>query len=94
MIGAQESNLKSENAVKLPIQARSLLLEIALDGATSVQLQTSGDNNTWHNVGAAITADSLTSYDDGSEHFLVYVRVVISGTMGANGKANLFYGVE
>ena len=39
-----------------------------------------------------VDADGLLSYNDSDEHFLQYVKVVVTGTMGANGKLNLYFG--
>ena len=92
MVGSEIKDLKDEETFTLPSNARSIMIEIALDGATDVQLQTSHDGNYWHNVGSAITADGLTSYDDTSENFLQKIKVVITGSMGNSGKANLYFG--
>ena len=92
MVGSEIKDLKDGETFTLPSNARSIMIEIVLDGATNVQLQTSHDGNSWHNVGTAITADGLTSYDDGSENFLQKVKIAITGNMGNNGKANLYFG--
>lgn len=92
MIASEIRDLKDGNSVNLASNARSIVLEIALDGATSAQVQISHDKVNWHNLGAVISSDGVVSYDDSSEHFLQYVKVVVTGTMGGNGKLNLYYG--
>ena len=92
MVASEIRDLKDGAIVNLGSNARSMVLEVALDGATNVQVQISHDKTTWHNLGTAISADGLLSYDDASEHFLQYVKVNVTGTMGANGKLNLFFG--
>ena len=89
MVATEKLDLKDGHALVLPINARSILLEVDIGSGSNLQLQTSHDNNVWHNVGAAVNADSLTSFDDSSENFLQYVRVInYSGTT----KVNLFFG--
>jgi len=96
MVSSEIKDLKNGAIVTLPSNARGMILEVALDGATAgVQLQISHDKVTWHNLSTAITADGLIAYDDNTEHFLQYVKVVVdesSGVMGANGKLNLYLG--
>tara|TARA_A100001037_G_C14546116_1_gene369531 strand:+ start:178 stop:477 length:300 start_codon:yes stop_codon:yes gene_type:complete len=96
MVSTEIKDLKNGAIVTLPSNARSMILEVALDGATAgVQVQISHDKVTWHNLGTAVTADGLLSYDDASEHFLQYIKVVVdesNGAMGANGKLNLYLG--
>lgn len=95
MVASEIKNLKDGNIVNLGSNARSIVLEVALDGANSAQVQISHDKVTWHNLGASISSDGLVSYDESSQHFLQYVRVVVDesgGAMGANGKLNLYYG--
>ena len=92
MISSEIKDLKDGAVVNLASNARSLILEVALDGATSAQVQISHDKTTWHNLGTAIASDGLVSYDDSSEHFLQYIKIVVTGTMGANGKLNLYFG--
>ena len=92
MVASEIRDLKNGVIVNLGSNARSMVLEVALDGANSAQVQISHDKTTWHNLGTAITADGLLSYDDTSEHFLQYVKIDVTGTMGGNGKLNLFFG--
>ena len=92
MISSEIKDLKDGAIVTLDSNARSLILEVALDGATGVQVEISHDKSTWHNLGTSITADGLISYDDSSEHFLQYIKITVTGTMGANGKLNLYFG--
>ena len=92
MVGSEIKDIKDGSSFTLPSNARTIMIEIALDGATNVQLQTSHEGSSWHNVGSAITSDGLTSFDDSSENFLQKVRVVVTGTMGGSGKANLYFG--
>lgn len=95
MVSSEIKDLKDGAIITLPSNARGMIIEIALDGADSAQVQISHDKVTWHNLGTAVTADGLLSYDDASEHFLQYVKIVLdetSGTMGSNGKLNLYLG--
>lgn len=92
MVASEIRNLKNGAIVNLGSNARSMILEVALDGASGIQVQISHDKVTWHNLGTAITADGLLSYDDTSEHFLQYVKIDVTGSMGANGKLNLYFG--
>ena len=92
MVASEIRNLKDGNIINLGSNARSIVLEIALGGATSVQVQISHDKVNWHNLGTTISSDGLVSYDDSSEHFLQYVKVVVTGTMSASGKLNLYFG--
>tara|TARA_B100000902_G_C27255325_1_gene887532 strand:- start:883 stop:1170 length:288 start_codon:yes stop_codon:yes gene_type:complete len=92
MIASEIKDLKAGEIVNLASNVRSIMLEVALDGATNIQLQISHDKTTWHNFGAVIDADGLLAYSDKDEHFLQYVKVVVTGTMGANGKLNLYFG--
>jgi len=92
MVASEIKDLKNGAIVNLASNARSIMLEVALDGATNIQLQISHDKTTWHNFGTVVSADGLLSYDDSNEHFLQYVKVIVTGTMGANGKLNLYLG--
>jgi|TARA_B100001094_G_scaffold324204_1_gene376403 hypothetical protein len=92
MVSSEIKDLKDGAIITLPSNARGIVLEIALDGATGIQLQISHDKTTWHNFGTVVDADGLLSYNDSDEHFLQYVKVVVTGTMGANGKLNLYFG--
>lgn len=95
MVASEIKDLKDEAIVNLASNARSIILEVALDGADGVQVQISHDKVTWHNLGTAISSDGLISYDDSGEHFLQYIKVVVDETnnpMGANGKLNLYFG--
>ena len=92
MVASEIRDLKDGAIVNLASNARSIILEVALDGATSAQVQISHDKVTWHNLGEAIDADGLISYDDSNEHFLQYIKVVVSGNMGGNGKLNMYFG--
>ena len=92
MVASEIKDLKNGAIVNLASNARSIMLEVALDGATNIQLQISHDKTTWHNFGTVVNADGLLSYDDSNEHFLQYVKVIVTGTMGANGKLNLYLG--
>ena len=69
-----------------------MILEVALDGATEIQVQISHDKATWHNLGTVIRSNGVIAYDDNTEHFLQYVKIVVTGNMGGNGKLNLYYG--
>lgn len=92
MVSSEIKDLKDGAIITLPSNARSIVLEVALDGATSVQVQISHDKATWHNLGTVISSDGVVAYDDNNEHFLQYVKVVVDGTLGASGKLNLYYG--
>tara|TARA_B100000902_G_scaffold399600_1_gene471269 strand:- start:1911 stop:2210 length:300 start_codon:yes stop_codon:yes gene_type:complete len=96
MVASEIKDLKNGAIVNLGSNARSMVLEVALDGANSAQVQISHDKTTWHNLGTAISADGLLSYDDSNEHFLQYVKIVVDesngAAMGANGKLNLYLG--
>ena len=96
MVASEIRDLKNGVIVNLGSNARSMVLEIHLDGANSAQVQISHDKTTWHDLGTPITANGLLSYDDTSEHFLQYVKIVVDesggNAMGANGKLNLFFG--
>ena len=89
MIASELKDLTDGSEVILPSNARSIMIEVVIGTATSIQLQTSHDGTTWHDVGAAITASSLTSFDDDSENFLQKVRV--TGSANAT-SVTLFFG--
>ena len=89
MVASEIKNLTDGSEFILPSNARSIMLEVDIGSASSIQLQTSHDGVTWHDVGAAISADSLTSFDDASEHFLQKIRV--TGYTGATA-IKLFFG--
>ncbi len=89
MVASELRDLKDGAVITLPSNARSIMLEVDIGSASSVQLQTSHDGVFWHDVGTAITADSLTSFDDGSENFLQKIRV--TGYTGTTA-VNLFFG--
>ena len=92
MVSSEIKDLKNGAIVTLPSNARSMILEVALDGATDIQVQISHDKTTWHNLGTVITSNGVISYDDNTEHFLQYVKIVVTGNVGGNGKLNLYYG--
>lgn len=95
MVGSEIKNLVNNEEFTLPSNARSIMLEVVADGASSggVNLEMSHDGVTWHQVGQPIlfdpTTSSLTSFDDGSENFLQKLRV--NGIIG-NVKVNLYFG--
>ena len=89
MVASELKDLTDGSEFTLPSNARSIMIEVVLGGASSIQLQTSHDGTTWHDVGAAITADSLTSFDDDSENFLQKIRV--TGAANAT-SVKLFFG--
>ena len=96
MVASEIRDLKNGVIVNLGSNARSMILEVALDGANSAQVQISHDKTTWHNLGETISGDGLFAFDDNSEHFLQYVKVVVdesgNAPMGTNGKLNLYFG--
>ena len=95
MVGSEIKNLVNNEEFTLPSNARSIMLEVVADGASSggVNLEMSHDGVTWHQVGQPIlfdpTTSSLTSFDDGSENFLQKLRV--NGIIGTV-KVNLYFG--
>lgn len=89
MVASELKDLTDGSEFILPSNARSIMLEVDVGTATSIQLQTSHDGTTWHDVGSAITGDSLTSFDDASENFLQKVRV--TGATNAT-SVKLFFG--
>lgn len=93
MVGSEIKNLVNNEEFTLPSNARSIMLEVIDDNATSgfVTLETSHNGETWHQVGQPIdfTTTTLTSFDDSSENFLQKVR--INGILG-NVKVNLYFG--
>ena len=95
MVGSEIKNLVNNEEFTLPSNARSIMIEVVTDGSSSggVNLETSHNGSTWHQVGQPIlfdpTTTTLTSFDDNSENFLQKIRV--SGIIGTI-KVNIYFG--
>ena len=64
MVASEIRDLKNGVIVNLGSNARSMILEVALDGANSAQVQLSHDKTTWHNLGETISGNGLFAIDD------------------------------
>ena len=96
MVGSEIKNLAENEEFTLPSNARSIMIEIiANSGAGGIQIMTSHNGDTWHNVstpflyGGPDPAEQLVSFDDSSENFLQKIK--ITGITN-DAKVNLFFG--
>lgn len=96
MVSSEIKNLAQNEEFTLPSNARGIVIEIiANTGAGGIQIMTSHNGVTWHNVSLPILyggpdpAEQLISFDDSSENFLQKIKVI--GITG-DAEVNLYFG--
>ena len=80
MIASHHLDLPNNQKVELPQYADSIIFEVKGTGSYSVQFEHSADGVNWYDIGSALTSDSIMALNNASEHILLNVRAVITGS--------------